>query len=408
MSHITNIAPLFDEALLTAHHESQIRHFEGKIFGHPHFEQSHARATDSINIGAAGKLSVLMGPSGVGTSQLGRAIWRAGQREGHAKNPVPQASVNANSIGVGAPIKVGRIDKDYLASLLGSICHQGGDILVDKKLYVPPNEFTLSHSIPMSTTPRGGLENMISITADLLNRRKTKVVLINQAHRMFPVGDPESGMRSQQMLIDLAALTQTRIMLISSYEPLMATQGCSDWLATQDVIHLRRYDYSVKEEYTAYVAAVVFILGHIPSPLRLKAIAQEFFMELYLNTVGCIGTAKRIILGAFKHAQNVGKAMTEDLLRNYFLDNVIARKIALVAVAGEQTLTDIDPSEIEVILSKKGDAANESRGGDSEKKGKVVKTSNQASTGSSGIHKRRIGERRSTRDPVGVPHAARG
>lgn len=391
------IEPKFDAALLDATPEEKLDYFQRKLLGHPHLEQAFNLALDSIEFAAKGEIVAIVGPTGVGTTQLGKKLWRKFRDVATTVDEDGRVLPLVPAIGLEAPNQADRIDADYWKRLLAEIMRRGGDLLIDRKIYVPPSEFILTHPIPYADPLKRGIDTLIRATVSMLEQRQTKVLLINQAERLFPESDPAGCVRSQQILMDLAAQTNTRFVLIGGYQLVHASCARNNWLRRQHTVHFRRYDRNNKQEYGHFVRSLTNLLACMPTEQRLENLSEAGAMQLYISSVGCIGSLKKTLLLAFQHALRTGEAMTENFILQFATHNVVALEIAKEARMGEHLLMDVTPSEVERVLDA---------GMPSEVDGAATAPANKlrpkSSVGGQGFYgRRRIGERRSSRDPVG-------
>lgn len=391
------IEPKFDPALLDATSEEKLDYFRRKLLGHPHLEQAFNLALDSIEFAAKGEIVAIVGPTGVGTTQLGKKLWRKFRDVATTLDEDGRVLPLVPAIGLEAPNQADRIDADYWKRLLAEIMRRGGDSLIDRKLYVPPSEFILTHPIPYADPLKRSIDTLIRATVSMLEQRQTKVLLINQAARLFPESDPAGCVRSQQILMDLAAQTNTRFVLIGGYQLVRASCARNNWLRRQHTVHFRRYDRNNKQEYGHFVRSLTNLLACMPTEQRLENLSEAGAMQLYISSVGCIGTLKKTLLLAFQHALRTGEAMTEGFILQFATHNVVALEIAKEARMGEHLLMDVTPIEVERVLD-----AGMPPEVDGAATAPANKPRSKSSAGGQGFYgRRRIGERRSSRDPVG-------
>lgn len=392
------IEPKFDSTLLNASSEEKLDYFQRKVLSHPHLEQSFNLTLDSIEFAAKGEIVAIVGPTGVGTTQLGKKLWRKFREVATTVDEEGRDLPLVLAIGVEAPNQADRIDADYWKRLLAEIMRRGGDLLIDRKIYVPPSEFILTHPIPYADPLKRGIDTLIRAMVNMLEQRKTKVLLINQAERLFPESDPAGCVRSQQILMDLSAQTNTRFVLIGGYQLVRASCAQNNWLRRQHTVHFRRYDRNNKQEYSHFVRSLTNLLAHMPTEQRLGNLSETGAMQLYISSVGCIGTLKKTLLLAFQHALRTGEAMTESFILQFATHNVVALEIAKEARMGEHLLMDVTSNEVERILDAGMPPVVDSSDLPANKPHSKLSTSGQGFYG-----RRRIGERRSSRDPVGRP-----
>lgn len=395
---MTYIQPKYDPSLLNATPAEKLDYFRRKIFLHKHISSALNLALDNVDFSSKGEIVAIVGPVGVGTTQLGRGLWRHFRDLGNTGSGQDKIQTNVPAIGLEAPSHAGRIDRDYWKRLFGVLLHRGGDILIDRKLYVPPGDFMLAHSIPFADPLKGDIDTLLNASAKMMSVRQTKVLLINQAERLFPESDPAGCTRSQQTLMDLAAQTDARIVLIGGYRLVRASCVRDNWLRRQHMVHFRRYDWSNKQEYTDFLKALTFLLANLPTEQRLHELSVEGVRKLYICSVGCIGTLKKMLDLALQHALRTGEKMSESFILGFALNNAVTLEIAKEALMGEQLLLDIDTSTVEAVLS----GGSLSSGEDGYSEAPVRKQTGKSSkVNPSRPGSRRIGERKSSRDPVG-------
>lgn len=395
----------FDNALLKQSDEERLAYFNKKIVAHTHLSDASNLAKDNIEFAPQGEVVAIVGPSAVGTTVLGRSLWRYYQSNWPKPQATGPAASMVHSIGIPAPSSAGRVDERYWKRLLKLLLANGGDILIDKKLYVPPSEFQLQHSIPSALLGTLDTDRLQSATLAMLRARATNVVLINQAERLFPEHDKAGCLRSQQMLRDLAAESQTRFVLVANYRILRTACVGGDFIQRSHIVHMRRYDHSDAEEWNDFNSTLDELLGNIPSPRRLKRISEDGARELYVNSVGCIGTLKKTLTMGVSHAFRTKEEITEELLLRFGQPNVTAAGLAKEALQGERMLLDADTKDVERILN-----GNWTPDEDAASPAKIAPraSAREGSQGQQNPVVRRIGERKPTRDPVGGgPNARR-
>jgi hypothetical protein len=390
------IEPKFPQDLLNATSEEKLAYFEKKKLGHPHLTQAYKLALDCIDFSGKGEIVPIIGPTGVGTTELGRKLYRNFNDSTPTFDEGGSAIPLVGAIGLEAPNAGDRIDKDYWKRVMTEMLRCGGDILLDRKIYVPPSQFMLTHPIPHADPMLKSIDTLMHATVNMLQHRRTKVVLINHADRLFPETDPAGCNRSQQILMDLAAQTHARFVLIGGYQLVRSSCARNNWLRRQHTVHFRRYDRNDAAEYAHFRSVLIDLLAHMPTTQRLDKIRDEWVMRLYISTVGCIGSMKRVLLLALQHALRTGEKMTEDFILQFVLHNVVALEIAKEARLGEHLLLDVTAAEVEQVLNGPLDAENGAAIASAKPRPKTP------TGGKTGFGHRRIGERKSSRDPVGV------
>lgn len=397
------IAPLFPGSILDGTDEDRLAYFRKKVIAHPHLAAAFNLAQDNIEYGADHEIVAVVGPAEVGTTTLAGRLYNHYRKEWPGLQGMGDDESMVGSVAVHAPSSAGRVDANYWKRLLKELLHKGGDILIDQKLFVIPSEFQLSQYTPYSAYGLQDLDALMSAVLSMLCRRNTKMVLINQAERLFPVNDKAGCIRSQQMLYDLAARTEARIVLIANYQLLQTTCTAGDWLQRRNIVHFRRYDRRDEEEQSDFNSVLDELLGHIPGPRRLDKLSEATAEALYVNSVGCVGTLKKTLTMAASHCHRTGEKMTEELLLTFCQPNVTAANLARQAVVGERLLTDVDQKAVERILD--GGLMDEGTQNESIRPGQGGRAKNPDKRGHT--FARHIGERTPSRDPVGGINAKR-
>lgn len=393
------IEPAFPQELLKAPQEERLAFFTQKSIAHDAIVKARELTIDNIEFGIKGAIIPIIGPTGVGTTKLGYNLWHHYQRQGEEEVGQTGSSSARFSIGVHAPGQTGKVNRAYWKRLLTAILENGGDILIDSKLCAPSSEFMLIHSVPWGDPARYDVETLQRCVVQMLKMRMTKVLFINQAHRLFPDGDPGGCSMSQQLLTDLAEQTQTRIVLIGDYGLVRESAKGLDWFHRQLIVHFRRYDKRDYDELAAFVSSIEELLGSmvLPDAQRMRKIELSDAEQIYNRCIGCIGGAKSAFMMAYNHALCTGEKISTEFLLRFMLPVKSARKIALHAMEGEQILSDEDETSLAKLLDFGMNAGAESP---------VPKATSSAKNSIS--HKKfRIGERKPTRDPVGAVYAQR-
>ncbi|EYC52943.1 hypothetical protein AZ34_14480 [Hylemonella gracilis str. Niagara R] len=392
----------FPPELLSDASEKKLDYFKKKIVSHPHLVQSYNLALDCIEFSEKGELVWIVGPAGVGTTQIVRRLWKDTSNAPSEPDEDGMAAPTTATVVVDAPDNAERINTQYWIRLLGDLLHAHGDVLIDRKIYVPPSQFTLTHPIPYADPRNRNFDTLKHAAISMLKHRQTQLLLINQADRLFPESHPSGCLQSLQILRDLAAQTDTRIVLIGSYQ--LARTACTrnNWLHRQHTVHLRRYDPTDSDEFNAYARTLINLLAHMPTEQRMETLSLEGAKKICISTVGCIGTLKRTLTRAFQHALRTGEKMTEDFILQFTPYNTVAREIARDAMHGERLLLDVSLDDVRSVLNATNPGASSGTGNSSNRSAPKKTTGTQG-----GFNQRRIGERNSSRDPAGGAYGPR-
>ncbi len=383
------IEPLFNPSLLSASAEEKRDYFDHKLIAHAHLKSSRQFALASIDRSSAHRIVAVVGPTGVGKSLLARRIWEHYQPNAVDGHMPADAERSPASILIDAPNHAGKLRKTYWVTFLKLILQGCGERLFDERMFMDPQSFRML-ATPTAPVLKEKTVDMLMLRAiNGLQQRRTKVVLIDRAERLFPEGDRASCRSSQQMLTDLASQTNTRFVLVGSYD---VVRQCvpSVWLLREHIIHFRRYEGNDPKEYGCFLAAVENFLGQMPLEQRIPMMTPKGLAELHKRTIGCIGALKESLLRAYQTALLDGETMNEALILKHAPHNNSATWSARDAFAGETLLVDTPFEDLERVFAREEPPADPP----------TKKGSNGRTRGN------RIGERNPSRDPVrGGPDA---
>lgn len=383
------IEPLFNPSLQSASAEEKRDYFDRKTIAHAHLKSTHQLALSCIDRSSAHRIVAVVGPTGIGKTLLARRIWEHYQPNAVDGHLPAEAERSAASILIDAPNHAGKLGKTYWATFLKLILQGCGERLFDERVFMDAQNFRML-ACPTAPVLKEKAVDMLMLRAiNGLQQRRTKVVLIDRAERLFPEGDRASCRASQQILSDLASSTNTRFVLIGSYE---VVRQCvpSVWLLREHIIHFRRYEGNDPHEYADFKAALENFLAQMPLAQRIPALTEEGLAELHKRTIGCIGTLKESLLRAYQAVLFDGEAMDEVLILQNAPHNNSAKWWARDTFAGEALLLDAPFEDLERIFDREEPPVESTK-----KKTRSGKTD-----------KDRIGERNPSRDPVrGGPNA---
>lgn len=383
------IEPLFSPSVLSGSAEEKRDYFDHKTVAHAHLKNTHQLARACIDRSSAHRIVAVVGPAGVGKSLLARRIWEHYQPNAVDGHLPADAERSASSILFDAPSHADKLGKTYWASFLKLILQGCGERLYDERVFLDAQNFRM---LVTPTTPiikEKSVEMLLLRAISGLQQRRTKVVVIDRAERLFPEGDRASCLQSQQMLSDLASRTNTRFVLIGSYQ---VVRQCvpSVWLLREHIVHFRRYESNDPHEDANFETALRNFLAHMSMEQRIRPLSAKGLNELHKRTVGCVGVLKESLLRAYQSALFDGEVMDEALILSCAPHNNTAQSLAREAFAGEALLMDSPFEDLERIYNREAPPVEQPRGkARSEKVGTI-----------------RIGERKPSRDPVrGGPNA---
>lgn len=382
MNQMPKIQQCFDPKLLNAPPEERSKFFEEKVLQHPHLHRASENLWEEVRYAPKSSITLLTGPVASGRTTLARAFWQKFKLEQRQAMDEDRSFIPI--VGAAAPAPNPQTNQVAWQTLLNDILGQLGSDLVGGRVYVPPEQFALT-GIPL-VSRKVSIPAQIQSIARLLEERKTKIVLINQADNLFDMHNPRSVRSAVQSLCQIVQGSDAKLVLCGGYSLASVGEYSGEWLSRSNPIHLRRYDISREEERNAFASSVYGLLSSFPAKLAFQTLTEADVEKFHTSSIGCVGHLKAMLkkaLGRAVHHPQI--PVTLDFLRQFALDNKSLKHLASEARMGEEKLIDIDQDEVRKALGQVDD---------------VISRAKKPARGN-GIHQLRIGERSPVRDAVG-------
>jgi hypothetical protein len=371
-------------------------YFANKIVAHPKLLQTDQALTEAIEMRTGASLIVVVGPSGVGKTTLIQrvlnslltAVW-----EDLQANPdwIPYVAVEAPSTDLGFSWR------DLYRRLALALNEPAPLVLAHRRL-VPSSNLDADTVLLGTHMPVSRLTERRVSSADLrwaveqcLRYRRTRAQFIDEAQHLNRVVGSQSLLRQMDNLKSLANLTGTLWVLVGTYELLNLT-NLSGQLARRSLdLHFPRYLPDAGSDQQAFRNIVFTFQRHLPLAQEPDLVSHSD--ELYRGCLGCVGTLKDWLTRGLEQVLRSGaKTLTmTDLQRHLNADKL--KQMGYEIQEGEERLARAgyldDPLLATEIPSPPG------RDQQSLGHGLAVPGPHARAI------KRRVGDRKPARDPVG-------
>ena len=369
----------FPRDLLNKPIADRIKYFDSCKIQHAMLEDVSKKMEQALHSHASPKIILIAGPTGVGKTTLASTLHNrifdqyADQME-RERDFVPILKVNAI-----APNGASFNWKDFYIRVLGV----ADEPLIERKVHTrrqlsffPDDRQDSIHQKEATDVLRRSVENC-------LRKRRTKYLIIDEAHHVLMVNNPQRLEFQFEALKSLANETQATIILVGTYRLLDIRDQSGQLVRRSEIIHFPRYDHHQKEDQIGFVQALDTLAGRLPLDEfpDLQANAEHF----YHRTVGCVGILKEWLSRAYaRHLETNNKKFNWEFIEKFALSVKALETIAGEALLGEEKLRDNPVADL-INLLNSGQLPTTS---------KRTKKSNTA-----------VGKRSPVRDPVGGVYA---
>lgn len=378
--------------------ERRVLRFKAKQAEHPHLEAASQAAWTACSRVGGENVVIITGSTGVGKSTLAHSLYRRLKERCRAE--IAQHAHVIPVVGMSAVSQTVRAFswKDFYIRLL----FQAGDPVTNQCLLAPTGNDLFGDTPYDTPADRMQVDKLRRCAEVTLKRRKTRWLIIDEAHHILLHKDPHVNQIMFETLKSLAIETKLTIILCGTYKLLDIRDQSAQLVRRSDLIHFQRYDLEDRNHHVGFRRVVKAFEGYfdLPEPVKLEPDWKEYF----IRSIGCVGILKDWLSKVYE------KAM-EDNLESFDLKFAMTAvhtnkeliTIAREARAGEAKLLDASDDELMSVLipKPKGDEPDppEPRKPKSASNGDVgPKGDIPPKTRSGGS---RVGQRSPTRDPVG-------
>lgn len=367
----------FPPSLLQASKRSRWLYFYHKIVAHPRLVAVDQDLKQAIWYATPGRLILVFGPTGVGKTTLRRGIERA-----LTESVAPELSQDRERLPVAGVEAVapeqGNFDwLDFYQRTLHSL-HEP---LIQDKVRV--TEETSARPAPLLSPGQANLRSLRQALEQCLQHRRPVAVIIDDAHHFQKVAGARRLLDQMDALKSLANRSQTVWVLLGTYELLNLT-NLNDQLSHRSYhLPFQRYQADQPQDIQAFQTILQTFQYHLPLPEPPMLTPRwDYFYEY---SAGCIGILKLWLNNALAAALEQDQAtLTEPILQRCALSPDRLLNIVREMVEGERRLLELaeKQAQLRAMLGLSSSAP-------------------APETAPPARQKRRVGERRPRRDPIG-------
>lgn len=379
----------FPRELLKQPNSARYSYFHSYTVAHPKLRDANEDLSDAIREAKPGSLIFVFGPSGAGKTTL-----RLRTEQRIATEMFDELEADRGrfaTVGVEAiPPDSGNFNwKDFYKGILKAMDEPCVDYKIKRSPYNNTNRVTLTNSHTSSSVFR-------EAAAEAIRHRRPVSLLVDEAQHLAKMSSGRKVQDQLDSIKSLASTTEIPIVLIGTYE-LLSLRNLSAQLSRRSIdVHFLRYRAQHDHELKAFRNVLWSFQNHLPLNEQPDLVGDWEY--LYERSIGCVGVLKdwlaRALLKALKDG---GKLLTQKHLAKSALSVSQCEKMIAEAVEGEGILEDSHElrSNLRMLLQmdaipvkRARNAQDEPANGDD-----VMSTAKR--------RRRRVGERKPTRDPIG-------
>lgn len=354
-----NSEPSFPMELLQSPVRERIKYFEDIKMYHPKFKEVYNKLLFLANNASEESIIFVYGPTRVGKTFLGKEIKEKIIMDNYNEIKNDLTFIPVVRVEAPAPERGDFIWKDFYIDILEEL----NEVLINKKIQtVKDNEGKIINN--RRNSPVGALSKSLR---NALIYRGTKLLIIDEAHHLAKTRRGIKLKDQMDVLKSLVNLTGVPIILIGTYE-LLELRNQSDQLSSRGTeVHFPRYQAGLKGEFQQFVLILKTLQKWLP--LKKEPNLLEYFEFFYIQSLGCIGLLKKIVLETFKFEllsnPNLN-TLTKDDFTKYQMSREQCKKIKDIAIEGENELGVMnDEKFLNELLSVKTEVKETKKSGNS-------------------------------------------
>lgn len=337
--------------------------FQSLTIAHPRLVAADAELRRLLRQPAGPGLVLVFGPTGVGKTTLLRRV------EQVLCAADGSSEIGARRVIASAPEGVAFDWRDFYRRALRELAEPE----VEAKRAIPEYRDGAAEPATRLRATLADLRHSLEVT---LRRRQTRALLIDEAPHLASSGSARRLLQQLDVVKSLADASGATIVLAGTYELLRFRHLNAQLSRRCQEVHLGRYRASIPEDLEAWRGVVATFEAGLPVPVARSLL--EAWEELYERSLGCVGILKSWLLHAVQVAASEGRPLAKRHLSATALPIAAVRTMTHAALEAESQVAD-DPHEAARLRTLLGMT---SRG--------------------SGLDRRRPGDRRPGRDPVGA------
>lgn len=316
--------------------------FKAYLFKHPTAASTFSELTTALAADASPQVIIFTGPTGVGKSTLVRAACNRLVQQYHSQMAMEPDFVPVATISAVPPNGNSFSWKDFYIRLLT----EQHEPLVDRKLLLP-RQTILVPGQPMSAS---GLEHSVAdalrrAVEEYCRRRRTKYLVIDEAHHLLLVGNPQRLECQFECLKALTIQTGVTIVLTGTYRLLDILDQSGQLTRRSQVVNFNRYDRRRPEHRVAFRKILANLEARLSEyiPTQLQDNADYF----YRKCAGCVGILKDWLMRCLEAALGEGAPTIDAAFADRFaLKNRGLLTIVEEACLGENKLADVSDERL--------------------------------------------------------------
>jgi len=331
---------------LTPEQVKQLEAFSSYVISHKHLTTAFDKTLNAVRRTTGPRVVIVTGPTGVGKSTLADRLHKRLLATYANEMKADSGFVPVVTTTAVAPNNNRFGWKDYYYRFL----EKYHDPLVGRKLPGAHQPGLFEEHQNIHRWANSTQESLRRAVEGYLHHRRTKVLIIDEAHHILMVDKPKILECQFETLKSLTIETNTTIVLVGTYRLLDIREYSGQLVRRSQIVHLPRYDVRDKGDRQVFTNFAHSMLRQLP----LKTgVASDILMDyFYEKTGGCVGILKDWLAGCFEECMKAKKSSynLNDLEKYYLMDNSGMYTIVAEAKAGEARLKDVNNKEVRRLL----------------------------------------------------------
>ena len=321
--------------------------FQNYVFSHPAAKDAFRDICAALGATSSPQIIILTGPTGVGKSTLvkatsNRLLQHYEDRMIAEPDFVPLVTVNA------VPPNSNTFNwKDFYIRLLTG----QSEPLVDRKLVIPrQSSLFLDHPLETSFMQRSTTDALRRSMEECLRFRKSRVMIIDEAHHMMLVGNRQRLECMFESLKSLTIETGMTILLVGTYKLLEILEQSGQLTRRSQVVNFPRYDMRNSKDRENFRKVLRFLEQKLSAYVLTRLDEQADYF--YQKSAGCIGILKDWLERCLEYALQENVSVIDAAFAERFaLKNRGLLTIIEEACLGEIKLTDVGDERLLDVLT---------------------------------------------------------